>query len=281
MRACVQMGHVGSTRWGPGAPYEEEHIKLVTPHVVKRLQDGGAKVDLYGGDMPFGMTHDVFAAIHCDSWSTTSLGWSLGFRDDTHPGSSRYAGYVREAYKKIPPLGPYQENHTIGLHHYNGFSHFHTPTKVCLVEVQFVSNPVGRKWIQDRPEKIGYAIADGMLAYAGKAVKEVPDVSSTRQVFGRTELAEGHAHIGQNGAVVEDGWVIVTATENGTVVNAMLFNDTMRKETKEGTKNPPFKLDAWKDVAISLSGFGIPGRVTWRVWANKPILVSSDCRVSG
>jgi len=280
MRVCIQMGHVGSTKWGPGAQYEEEHIKLVTPHIIKQLQGEGAKVDMYGGDMPFNMSHDMFASIHCDSWSTSSLGWSLGYRDDTHPGSSAYAGKIKQSYLKIPPLGGYQENHTIGLHHYNGFSHFVVATKVCLVEMQFVSNSAGREWIQRQPEKIGKSIANGILSYAGKVVENnMPIVSSTRINYGRTTMVEGHAHIGQNGLVVEDAWIIVTALEPNTIVNAIVYNNDTYRETKSGTKNPPFKLELNKDIAIGLSGFGIPGRITWRIQSNKTVLVSSDCRV--
>jgi hypothetical protein len=282
MRACVQLGHVGSTKWGPGAPYEEDHIKLVAPYVVKRLQNSGCAVDVYGGDMPFGMTHDVFVSIHCDSWSTASLGWSLGFRDDTHPGSSTYAHKIKESYLTIPPLGSYQENHTIGLHHYNGFSHFGVSTKVCLVEMQFVSNPVGRAWIEARPEKIGVAIANGMLNYLGKPVKEEDEmsVSSTREVFGRTKLAEGHAHIGANGSVTEDAWIMVTALEPDTIVYAQVWNNDVIKATKDGTKNPPYKLNQWKQQVIGLSGFGISGTISWRIWSEKQILISADYRVT-
>lgn len=283
MRACVQMGHVGSSRWGPGAAYEEEHIQMVAPYVVSRLQQGGAQVSLYGGDMPFGMTHDLFMALHCDS-DGGAFGWSLGFRDDTHPGSSIYAHVVRDYYARLGG-GWYRENITPGEHRYNGFSHFGVNTKCALIEIQFVSNARGRAWIEEQPDKIGYAIADGMLAYAGVHMPEVREVSvsSTRTNYGRVApntVIEDHAHIGQNGLAVEDCWVIVTACDKPAVVNMMVFNNDGARQTKPNTANPPYTIQPWKTVVLNVAGFGIPGTVAWRIWSDEVILLSSDSRVT-
>jgi len=272
------MGHVGSTKWGPGAPYEEEHIKLVVPYIVKRLQEGGVQVDVFGGDMPFGMTHDMFMAVHCDS-DGGAFAWSLGFRDDTHPGSSGYAHVVRDHYAMLAP-GPYSENITPGEHHYNGFSHFVVATKCALIELQFVSNQRGRSWIEAQPDKLGYAVADGMLAYAGREVKKVPTISSSRTVESRGKVFDGHATIGQNGPGVEDCWLHFTAVDVPATINVLVMNDTVIKQLKDDTKNPLIRLVPNKRAQIALSGFGISGDITWIVTSDVPIIFSPDWRVT-
>ena len=56
----------------------------------------------------------------------------------------------------------------------------------------------------------------------------------------------------------------------------LLYN----KETKDGTKNPPYRLAVNKHQEVALSGFGISGPVTWIVTSTAPIIFSPDWRVT-
>jgi hypothetical protein len=271
MRACIQEGHVGSARWGPGAQYEEAHIRLVTPYVVQTLRAAGVAVDVYGGDMPFGMTHDMFMSLHCDSGGTESVGWGLGWRDDTHPGSSTYARYVAEAYKRLHPPGNQYENITIGMRHYNGYSHFYAPTKCALIEMNFVSSARGRAWIEGNASAIGKAIASGMLAYAGLWEVEEMERWSNRQSWTRETLVEAHVFVGKNMDMTEDAWFAITPFDKDASITVTAIQDN-------ATKTATYDIKQNKTQEVTASGFGLSGPMLIRVSSKVPVTVTVDRR---
>jgi hypothetical protein len=279
-RIAVQIGHVNSARWGPGATHEVETTTKIHPYLVAMLQKAGCQVETFGGDLPYGLTHDIAISLHCDAGTPEMTGYSLGFWEEMHPGSRELAAHVK-AFYDVLGIRPYRENYTLGLHHYYGNSRWAPTTKFVLVECGFVSNLNERVWLQSHPQQVGEQIALGVLDYLNIKTKEESTMTSSSRTLGaRGVLFEGHALIGKNGPLVEHAYLNVTGLDKTARVNVLVWGGGQRRQTKENTKNPPYVLKPSESIGIDLNGFGIAGPVTWRLWSDEVVLFSPDWRVS-
>ena len=169
MRIAVQIGHVNGQA---GAAHEEETLKLLLPHVVARLQQGGHSTTIFDGRLqhePANNQHDYDAAVflHCDSGGTSSTGFSIGYWEEMHPGSQALALVLRDVYARASGLRFIGFNITVGEHHYYGNRRFTRRTKCTLIEFGFVSNPNERAYLQANAQKLGHAVADAYIRYFG------------------------------------------------------------------------------------------------------------------
>ncbi len=186
-RLCVQIGHVNGQ---PGAPYEEETLKLIVPHVVARLRAAGHLVTLTDGSLQYEPAEyqykfDGALFCHCDSWSVNSTGFSIGYWEEAHPGSAQLAAVLRQHYGRASglPFGGYNitmrppddepegdRKLGVGEAHYYGNRRFVHSCKCCLIEFGFVSNPKERAFLQANTQKLGHAAADAYIQYFGGSV---------------------------------------------------------------------------------------------------------------
>ena len=166
---AVQIGHVNGQA---GAAHEEETLLKIFPHVLNRLRCAGCKLTAYDGSLQYESgnwqhDHDGAVFLHCDSGGTGSTGFSIGYWDEVHPGSSKLAAVLKDTYGKASGLKFIGYNITVGEWHYYANRRFSHRCKCTLIEFGFVSNPAERAFLQANAQKLGYAVADAYTAFFG------------------------------------------------------------------------------------------------------------------
>lgn len=238
----VQIGHYPNR----GAAGEVPTCLMVVPKIEERLKAAGVLVTHYDEGLwhePANMqhAHDVAVFIHCDSGNEKSTGFSLGYWDEKHSGSSRLAAVIREYYGKATGLKFIGYNISQNEAHYYGNNRFIPNCKCVLVELGFVSNPIERTFLQHNAEMVGYAVADGILKYLGvkpveqevfemgfavyQSVSKIRDWSTS--VYLNGDMAEAWVDIINEGVEPVDVEVEIQLAKNGDI----------------GTKTVPVKIN--------------------------------------
>jgi hypothetical protein len=170
----VQIGHVNGQG---GAPYEEETLRLIVPHLETRLRTAGHRVNHFDGSLqsqPANYQHGGDGTIfcHCDS-NGSGNSYSIGYWEEEHPGSQALALVLRDTYKQLGiPWNNF--NITAGEWHYYGNRRFAHSCKCCLIEFGFVSNPKQRVFLQQNAQRVGYVTADAYIKFFGGVVPPQP-----------------------------------------------------------------------------------------------------------
>ena len=167
-KLALQIGHY---RQEQGARYEVETLLQVFPHIVASLERENVKFDQFDGKLVnvpgnYSLKYDLFLAVHCDSGSDKSSGYSIGWSTyPAHPGSEDWAKTIAKRYQSVTGLRKFGENHTVGLKHYYGYRRMRQGCKCALIELGFVSNPLEREWLIKNAALVGDAVAAGVLDY--------------------------------------------------------------------------------------------------------------------
>lgn len=175
----VQIGHVNGKS---GAPYEEQTLLLVAPHVAARLRSAGHTVVMLDGTLQYeparsyGHDGDGCVFLHCDSNGTTANRFSVGYWEEEHAGSMALALMLRDVYAAQTGIPFWDFNISAGEHFYYGNTRVAHRCRCCLIELGFVSNPTQRAWLQANAQRVGFAVADAYIRYFGGKV--LPKVRS-------------------------------------------------------------------------------------------------------
>ncbi len=167
-RVAVQIGHYPNA----GAPGEVETCLLVVPQIEGRLRAAGLTVEhfdegLWAEPPSMHRDFDVAVFVHCDSAGANSTGFSIGYWEEKHPGSSKLAAVVRDVYATRTGLKFLGYNITRGEERYYGNLRFVRDCRCILVELGCVSNLRERTWLQANAQAVGYAVADGIIKFLG------------------------------------------------------------------------------------------------------------------
>lgn len=120
---------------------------------------------------------DVYAALH------SNAGGGKGTEAYYHPNNFNSRNLTHCIYSKVAVLTPTKDrSEKNGMALFNGFGlaeirEIHPPTAQTLIECEFHDNKDGADWIIQNKEKLGEAIAQGILEYLGIAY--VPVVIAT------------------------------------------------------------------------------------------------------
>jgi N-acetylmuramoyl-L-alanine amidase len=127
---------------------------------------------------------DVHFAIHTNALNQKVRGCEVFCHRKGGEGE-KLAKAVYELVSSITPTG--DRGIKEGYNFYNGkpmYEPFYTKMPAALIEIAFHDNPEDAKWIIENIEKIGIAIAKGILNYFGiKYI--VPNTASNENIFYR------------------------------------------------------------------------------------------------
>ncbi|MCK9288577.1 MAG: N-acetylmuramoyl-L-alanine amidase [Sphaerochaetaceae bacterium] len=273
---AVQIGHKNDNE---GATHEIETLEYVFPHVLHALDANGYGVKAFDGSLrrhPPNMQHKADGAIflHCDSASSKSSGFSIGYWEELHPGSRDYAECIRKAYAERTKLKFGGYNITTNEHRYYGNWRFVRRCKCALIELGFVSNPKERLFLQNNARLVGHAVAAGIMDYFknGKEIDEEDDMEINTS-GSHVKYFATHGYIGALAGKNEDIYAKASnVSRKDTIVTFKCTNASGKSEQIPHTLKP----GAYKEVKCSK--FRLTGAVLVEMSADQPILMSFDHR---
>ena len=154
------------------AGVSEIEINLsIAQRVVELLQRNGIIADLLPATVPPNYQADAIIAIHADgSPSTAARGFKLATPWRTSPASQHLMDAIVEEYRAATQL-PQDGSITINMKGYYAFSYrryTHASTKTTpatIIETGFVTSPVDRAFLTQRPDVAAVGIANGIIRY--------------------------------------------------------------------------------------------------------------------
>ena len=242
---AVQIGHYPSQ----GADGEVPTCLMVVPQIEARLRAAGVAVTHYDEGLwhePPNMqhSHDAAVFIHCDASEKSSVsGFSLGYWEEKHPGSSKLAAVIKDVYGKATAI-PFLRIYTDGnAGHYYGNNRMAKTCKCVLVELGFVSNPTERTFLQRNSKMVGYAVADGILKYLGVKPTEQEDEMGFAVYQSISKIGDWSTSVYLNGDSA-GAWVdIINEGSDAVDVEVEI---QLAKNGDIGTKSVPVKTNDGK-----------------------------------
>ena len=175
-RIGLQAGHWQAAKAPPplntqtgargGGKTEAEVTLAIAQAAASALRAAGATVDILPTVIPKGYAADLVVAIHTDGATSTS---ARGFfvdrstRARTAAAETKLASALTEAYKSVGI--PNVNRSTANSRQYYGYYSVAPTTPMALIETGFLTSPVDRQVIVDRPNLSGEAIAKGILSF--------------------------------------------------------------------------------------------------------------------
>ena len=151
-----------------GGGKTEAEVNLAIAEAAARvLRAVGYTVDILPTAIPQGYQADLVVAIHADGGPSERRGFFVDHssRQATVADETRLAKTLTDAYAAVGIPNVYRG--TVNSQRYYGYYSVDAHTPMVLIETGFLTNPLDQQVLIGDPERVGAAIAQGIVTFLG------------------------------------------------------------------------------------------------------------------